>query len=164
MSKWVGVLWVHLFGSWGFVGDEFRDKPARAKLSSSSASEHPVRCHLKSPMFLPTLNPNSSSFNPNAISFKARITLSESLKPIFSRWGKMTLHIASLSNKKFSIEHTGQWNTRSNSLSEKSMLLSLSKIEKSARGVLFYSPYVEVGESAGGAVARENIEENILSN
>jgi len=26
----VGVLWVHLFGSWGFVGDEFRDKPARA--------------------------------------------------------------------------------------------------------------------------------------
>ena len=29
MSKWVGVLWVHLFGSWGFVGDEFRDKPAR---------------------------------------------------------------------------------------------------------------------------------------
>ena len=28
----VGVLWVHLFGSWGFVGDEFRDKPARANV------------------------------------------------------------------------------------------------------------------------------------
>jgi len=27
VSRWVSVLWVHLFGSWGFVGDEFRDKP-----------------------------------------------------------------------------------------------------------------------------------------
>ena len=26
----VGVLWVHLFGLWGFVGDEIRVKPARA--------------------------------------------------------------------------------------------------------------------------------------
>ncbi len=34
----VGVLWVHLFGSWGFVGDEFRDKPAREYQARSAFS------------------------------------------------------------------------------------------------------------------------------
>ena len=26
--RWLGVLCVHLFGLWGFVGDELRDRPA----------------------------------------------------------------------------------------------------------------------------------------
>ena len=58
MSKWVVVLWVHLFGSWGFVGDEFRDKPARARAArvpthnngtfiNFSASIHFEVCRLK---------------------------------------------------------------------------------------------------------------------
>ena len=35
VSKWVGVLWVHLFVSWGFVVDELRDKPASDALDQS---------------------------------------------------------------------------------------------------------------------------------